>query len=478
MIKSNTESQKIPSTILDKTGMPAGFKQRILGVTFFTNRIGVIVNEAVEGGLMVVPAAPALARDFMQSPEYREALLEADMVIADSGFMVILWWIRTGIKLPKNSGLAFLREFIKHDDFKRKKRIFWVMPSLEEELRTKQWLKGQNISIDIKNFYIAPFYGKEGSVEDDVLISQIEVQRPDIVMIGLGGGVQERLGLALRRKLSFRPGIFCIGAAIAFLTGGQARIPVWADKLYLGWLFRIIHSPKTYWKRYWEALRLAPILFRYKGELPPLRTSLPPTGHPYNSKYIGKRLFDVVFSALMLLFVFSWLSLIVGIGIKMGSPGQVFFRQKRTGLQGREFWCMKFRSMQVNGAADTEQASQNDPRITRFGRFLRRTHLDELPQFINVFRGEMSVVGPRPHMLKHTEYYAGRIEGYMLRHEVRPGVTGWAQVTGFSGEIRNMQDMEGRVARDIWYIRHQSLLLDIRIIARTVGMMFRKDKWA
>jgi putative colanic acid biosynthesis UDP-glucose lipid carrier transferase len=192
----------------------------------------------------------------------------------------------------------------------------------------------------------------------------------------------------------------------------------------------------------------------------------------------GKRCFDVMFSAIVLLTVFPVAYIILGTGIKLSSVGPVLFRQKRTGLYGQEFWCMKFRSMQVNGAADTEQAAQDDPRITRFGRFLRRTHLDELPQFINVFRGEMSVVGPRPHMLKHTEYYAGRIEGYMLRHEVRPGVTGWAQVTGFSGEIRNMQDMEGRVARDIWYIRHRSFLLDMCIVIRTVLMMFQRNRQA
>jgi lipopolysaccharide/colanic/teichoic acid biosynthesis glycosyltransferase/lipopolysaccharide biosynthesis glycosyltransferase len=191
-----------------------------------------------------------------------------------------------------------------------------------------------------------------------------------------------------------------------------------------------------------------------------------------------KRLFDIVFSTVVLLTVFPVAYVVLGTGVKLSSPGSVFFRQKRTGLYGQEFCCMKFRSMKVNEVADTEQAAQDDPRITRFGHFLRRTHLDELPQFINVFKGEMSVVGPRPHMLKHTEYYADRIEGYMLRHEVCPGITGWAQVKGFSGEIRDMKDMERRVARDIWYIRHRSFLLDMCIIARTAMMMFRRDKRA
>jgi lipopolysaccharide/colanic/teichoic acid biosynthesis glycosyltransferase/glycosyltransferase involved in cell wall biosynthesis len=203
-------------------------------------------------------------------------------------------------------------------------------------------------------------------------------------------------------------------------------------------------------------------------------------GHSIRKRYTLsiKRYFDIVFSTIFLLTLFPITYVVLGAGIKLSSLGPVFFRQKRTGLQGQEFWCMKFRSMRVNEAADTEQAAQDDPRITRFGHFLRRTHLDELPQFINVFRGEMSVVGPRPHMLKHTEYYADRIEGYMLRHEVRPGVTGWAQVTGFSGEVRDIQDMEGRVARDIWYIQNQSFLLDIRIVIRTTVMMFRRDRRA
>ncbi|MDR2791631.1 MAG: WecB/TagA/CpsF family glycosyltransferase, partial [Tannerellaceae bacterium] len=179
----------------NETDMPARVEHRILGVTFCQNRIEDIVHEAVvKGGLVVVPAAPGLAGDFMYSPIYRKALLEADMVIADSGFMVILWWLRTGIKLSRNSGLAFLRAFMKQDDFKQNKRIFWIMPSPEEELRTKRWLQNQHVPIEAENFYVAPFYGKKGSIEDDVLVSQIEAQKPDIVMVGLGGGVQERLG--------------------------------------------------------------------------------------------------------------------------------------------------------------------------------------------------------------------------------------------------------------------------------------------
>jgi lipopolysaccharide/colanic/teichoic acid biosynthesis glycosyltransferase/UDP-N-acetyl-D-mannosaminuronic acid transferase (WecB/TagA/CpsF family) len=435
-------------------------RQRILGIDFFTNEINTIVDRAIQGGLVVVPAAPGLAKDFMQSPEYREALLEADLAIADSGFMVILWWLRTGRRLPKSSGLTFLREFIKREDF-RTIGIFWIMPSEEETRRTKRWLEIQGVRAEEKNFYIAPYYGK-GSVEDEELIARIEKGQPKIVMVGLGGGVQERLGLVLRRRLTFRPGIFCVGAAIAFLTGGQVRIPVWADRLYLGWLFRIVYSPRIYCRRYLEAFRLAPIVFKYKSELPPMREE----GRKRYGLFV-KRLFDIVFSFLLLVTLFPVLFLFVAFGIKLTSRGPVIFRQKRTGLKGKEFYCLKFRSMKMNETADTEQAKQDDPRITPFGRFLRNTYIDELPQFINVLKGEMSVVGPRPHMVSHTESYARQIEEYMGRHEMKPGITGFAQVTGYRGEIHSLEDMEGRVKRDLWYIKHWSFGLDWKIILRT-----------
>jgi putative colanic acid biosynthesis UDP-glucose lipid carrier transferase len=190
---------------------------------------------------------------------------------------------------------------------------------------------------------------------------------------------------------------------------------------------------------------------------------------------ILKRSFDILFSLAVLLFLFPWMVLIIGSIIKLTSPGPVFFNQKRTGKDGKDFWCFKFRSMKPNRAADTQQAMQDDPRITPIGSFLRRTNLDEFPQFINVLKGDMSVVGPRPHMLKHTEHYSKRIERYMIRHQVRPGITGFAQITGYRGETRELQDMEGRIKRDIWYIQHWSFLLDLKIIIRTISQWFEKD---
>lgn len=191
-----------------------------------------------------------------------------------------------------------------------------------------------------------------------------------------------------------------------------------------------------------------------------------------------KRLFDILFSGLFLCTAFPFIYLIVGTAIKLSSPGPVFFRQKRTGINGREFWCYKFRSMRVNADADRVQATLHDPRKTRVGEFIRKTSIDELPQFINVFLGQMSVVGPRPHMLKHTDEYSHLIEKYMVRHLVKPGITGWAQVNGFRGETSELWQMEGRVKLDIWYLEHWTPALDLFIIYKTVKNAIHGEKEA
>ena len=183
-------------------------------------------------------------------------------------------------------------------------------------------------------------------------------------------------------------------------------------------------------------------------------------------------------SGIFLVTVFPVIYLIVGTIIKLTSPGPIFFKQMRTGLNGREFKCYKFRSMRVNDEADKKQATADDPRKTKFGNFLRRSNIDELPQFINVLKGDMSLVGPRPHMLKHTEEYSHLINKYMVRHFVKPGITGWAQVTGFRGETKELWQMEGRVQRDIWYIEHWTFILDLYIMYKTVYNVIRGDKEA
>lgn len=193
---------------------------------------------------------------------------------------------------------------------------------------------------------------------------------------------------------------------------------------------------------------------------------------------IVKRTFDIVCSTLFLCTIFPFIYIIVGVAIKMSSPGPIFFKQKRSGEDGKEFWCYKFRSMRVNAQCDTLQATEHDPRKTRIGEIIRKTSIDELPQFINVFKGDMSIVGPRPHMLKHTQEYSLLINKFMVRHFVKPGITGWAQVTGYRGETKELWQMEGRVMRDIWYIEHWTFLLDLYIMYKTVYNAIHGEKEA
>lgn len=198
---------------------------------------------------------------------------------------------------------------------------------------------------------------------------------------------------------------------------------------------------------------------------------------PLQSTYnrILKRCFDLAFSVAVLLTVFPFIYLIVGILIKLSSKGPILFRQKRNGLYGKIFECYKFRTMLVNEEADRRQAVKNDPRTTSIGSYLRRTNIDEFPQFINVLLGNMSVVGPRPHMLKHTEQYSKLVDKYMIRHLVKPGITGWAQITGYRGETRTLEQMEGRVKRDVWYLENWSFFLDLKIIVVTIIKMFKGE---
>lgn len=190
---------------------------------------------------------------------------------------------------------------------------------------------------------------------------------------------------------------------------------------------------------------------------------------------IIKRTFDIIFSSCVLVFTPIVLPLIA-LGIKLSSPGPIFFKQKRTGYRGKEFYCYKFRTMKVNNDSDSVQATENDPRKTAFGDFLRRTSIDELPQFFNVWKGDMSIVGPRPHMLKHTKDYSALIDKYMVRHTIKPGITGWAQVNGYRGETRELWQMEKRVEYDVWYAENWNLMLDLKIIFLTVKNAIRGEK--
>lgn len=198
---------------------------------------------------------------------------------------------------------------------------------------------------------------------------------------------------------------------------------------------------------------------------------------PLESRFarLLKRGFDVLFSLLIILFVFSWLFPIVALLILLESRGPVFFMQWRTGKDNKDFKIYKFRSMKVNKDADSKQAKKGDMRITKLGKIIRKLNIDELPQFFNVLFGQMSVVGPRPHMLKHTEEYSKIINKYMVRHFVKPGITGWAQVNGYRGETETPDLMEKRVEYDVWYLENWSFILDLYIVFLTIYNMFKGE---
>lgn len=199
-----------------------------------------------------------------------------------------------------------------------------------------------------------------------------------------------------------------------------------------------------------------------------------------NTEYgrIGKRVFDIVFSSLVILLVLSWLTPLMYAIIKLDSKGPLFFKQLRNGQMKQPFYCLKFRSMEVNGQADKKMGTKNDSRITRVGKFLRRTNLDELPQFFNVFMGDMTVVGPRPHMELHTQEYEKSVKKYLIRHFSKPGITGLAQIKGYRGEIKNKYDIIHRVKLDIFYLENVTFCLDLKIILLTVFKTITGDKKA
>ncbi|RMA65975.1 exopolysaccharide biosynthesis polyprenyl glycosylphosphotransferase [Ulvibacter antarcticus] len=216
--------------------------------------------------------------------------------------------------------------------------------------------------------------------------------------------------------------------------------------------------------------------FTYYGVLPILSLRKIPMDEPFN-KFI-KRSFDIILSLTIIVGVLSWLTPLLALVIKMESEGPVFFKQKRNGLDYKEFYCYKFRSMKPSPLANIYQATKQDERVTRVGRIIRKTSIDELPQFINVLKGEMSVVGPRPHMVSHTHMYAERIDKFMVRHFIKPGITGLAQVSGYRGEVESDDDIINRVKYDIFYMENWSLLLDIKIVFQTVYNALRGEEKA
>jgi putative colanic acid biosynthesis UDP-glucose lipid carrier transferase len=214
----------------------------------------------------------------------------------------------------------------------------------------------------------------------------------------------------------------------------------------------------------------------FYGELPILSLRKEPLDDAGNR--IKKRALDLIVSLFVTIFILSWLIPLIGLAIFLESGRPIFFKQLRTGKNKKPFYCWKFRSMKANKEADMKQATLDDNRITDLGRFLRKTSLDEFPQFLNVLKGEMSLVGPRPHMLKHTSDYSKVVNDYMVRQFIKPGITGWAQINGYRGEITNPEQIKMRVNKDLWYLENWNLWLDVKILFLTVYYIFRGDKKA
>jgi len=242
---------------------------RIPGIDFFDCSAAAAVDIMRKGGLLVVPAAPAL-KDLDRDPGYRDALLNADLVLTDSAFMVLIWNRLQSKPIKRLSGLEYLRELLQQPDARQPGNTFWIMASPASAQRNLAWLRQQGITIPDDHIYMAPIYGS-GPIADATLVDRLNQLRPQHIVVTVGGGTQERLGLYLKRSLNYHPAIHCIGAAIAFLSGDQVHIPVWADKFYLGWLLRSLSEPKRFIPRYLDAFKLYPLMRRYRDRLPDLK---------------------------------------------------------------------------------------------------------------------------------------------------------------------------------------------------------------
>jgi UDP-N-acetyl-D-mannosaminuronic acid transferase (WecB/TagA/CpsF family) len=245
---------------------PATHYRKILGVQFFVGNAQQAVNAGMKGGLVVAPAAPSLL-DIHRDRHYRDALLESDLAITDSGFMVMIWNTMVPDAICRVSGLEYLKLLLSQPELREPGATFWVMPSKPSMRRNLHWLRGRGLPVEEADCHVAPKY-PAGAIHDEQLLKVINDRRPAHVVIAVGGGVQERLGLFLKRHCEFSPGIHCTGAAIAFLSGDQTSIPDWVDHYRLGWLLRCASDPRRFVPRYARAFQLAMMLWRYRDQLP------------------------------------------------------------------------------------------------------------------------------------------------------------------------------------------------------------------
>lgn len=251
---------------------PALRRVRVLGVEFFAGSLDEAVECIAEGGLLTAPSGIGMAADLVRAPAYRRALAASDLVLTDSGLLVTLWQLRTGQRLPRHSGLEFLRRWFERPEMREAGAACWVMPSAADAARAEAWLNSMGVPATAEDFFVAPWYGA-GEIADARLLAHLEARRPAMVYLGIGGGVQERLGCHLREKLPYRPAILCLGAALAFLTGAQVRIPVWVDRVRLGWLWRVVSQPGRFAGRYFRATWLVWLVLRHGAAAPPLTDS-------------------------------------------------------------------------------------------------------------------------------------------------------------------------------------------------------------
>ena len=242
--------------------------RQILGIRFFTGSAAEAVALGMQGGLVVAPAAPALI-SLAENPVHRAAIASSDLAITDSGLMVLLWKLITGERITRVSGLEYLRLLLDQPQLRKPGATFWIMPNAASMERNLAWLRSQGFQVGEEDCYVAPNYGNEfDQIIDTAQLEIIRKKQPAHIIMAIGGGVQERLGAELRRNLSYRPSIYCLGAAIGFLSGDQVRIPMWADQCRLGWLFRCFSKPSRFFPRYWEARKLWGIMLEHQGRLP------------------------------------------------------------------------------------------------------------------------------------------------------------------------------------------------------------------
>jgi exopolysaccharide biosynthesis WecB/TagA/CpsF family protein len=243
--------------------------QQILGLRFFDGTVAEAVDKAIKGGgLIVAPSGTCFAR-LTEDAIYRHAVTEADLVLPDSGFMVLLWRFLQRQRIKRISGLTYLKELLRQPSVREAGRTFWIFPNESAREKGVGWLIGQGFRIDSADCYVAPIYGAE--VEDEILAGRISERRPQHIIIGLAGGVQEKLGAFLHQRLDLETIIHCIGGALGFLTGDQIAIPDWADRLYLGWLFRLFSQPRKFLPRLLNARVLPTLILMYGEHLPPLQ---------------------------------------------------------------------------------------------------------------------------------------------------------------------------------------------------------------